>query len=506
MSAAVDPSSVDSGSLRYAFAIDPTPIAQSYGSADISPTANLSFTDNGVYTVRGRVYDKDGDYTEYTTTITISNVAPTATLNNSGPIVAGGSVTATFISPIDPSLADIADGFHYSFAQSVDNLATTYDLASPNVSQTFSFGAAGTYTIFGRIFDKDNAYTEYTTIVTVTGTTANAAPSVTISNNPEDAVRGQSATYKFMATDSDAVDTATGQFVFSIDWGDGTSTTATSDAGSSIVYVNKTYQKVSANDGVFVITATATDPRGAAGAATSRDIGVLGWSIMPDPLRPGKAILVVVGSDGDDDIKLKEVSCDDIRVTIKDREEDARYRGTVDGDVDRILVFGLGGDDKITLDDDVYIDANIWGGDGKDKIKGGSGNDIIVGEKGSDTLYGGDGRDLMIGGVAPIRSTATIMTISWLLATPFTTNIASRLSRFSPNGAAIDLMQIAAPTSWAREPDPKPTAPITSSSTEPPRPTTPFPMTAPRTCSGAMTGVTGSCSSKMAITAVPRTK
>ena len=394
---AVDASSLDASSLHFAFAIDPSPIADSYLAANAPSSANILFTDNGTYTVRGRIYDKDNGFTEYVAMIVVQNVAPTATLPTNVSISAGGSASVTFTGQSDPSTADTAATFHYSFATSPAGLTADYTLASPSASSpAFVFAASGV--IYGRIIDKDGGRTDYSTVVSVTGTTTNVPPTVAISGVPNDMVRGVNSIFTFTATDADAADQATGQFVFTITWGDGTTSTATSAAGANYVNVAKTYNSVSANDGVFTISATARDARGALGPSASREVGVLGWATMADPLHAGNAILVIVGSQGDDIIKLKDVDCDNLRITIREREEHLRFRGTVDGDVDRIMIYGLAGNDKITLDDDITIEANIWGGAGDDKIKGGSGADVILGESGDDKLYGGDGRDMLIGG------------------------------------------------------------------------------------------------------------
>src|SRR5262249_57637266 len=63
------------------------------------------FNDSGTYTVYGRVFDQDGGFTDYTTTVTVRDVAPTATLSNDGPIAAGGSATVFFAGQSDPSPA-----------------------------------------------------------------------------------------------------------------------------------------------------------------------------------------------------------------------------------------------------------------------------------------------------------------------------------------------------------------------------------------------------------------
>ena len=71
--------------------------------------------DNGSRTVKGKVIDKDGGSTEYTTTVTVNNVAPTATLSNNGPVNEGSPATVTFSSQFDPSSADTTAGFHYAY-------------------------------------------------------------------------------------------------------------------------------------------------------------------------------------------------------------------------------------------------------------------------------------------------------------------------------------------------------------------------------------------------------
>jgi Ca2+-binding RTX toxin-like protein len=74
-----------------------------------------------------------------------------------------------------------------------------------------------------------------------------------------------------------------------------------------------------------------------------------------------------------------------------------------------IEMFGLGGNDKLTLDETngTLPRANLFGGDGNDTLIGGSGNDLLFGQAGNDTLmgmggddllFGGDGNDVLIGG------------------------------------------------------------------------------------------------------------
>src|SRR5262249_55582745 len=62
-----------------------------------------------------------------------------------------------------------------------------------------------------------------------------------------------------------------------------------------------------------------------------------------------------------------------------------------------IQVFGLGGNDVITLNEanGALPAAQIFGGAGNDTITGGSGGDQLFGESGNDTLLGRGGTDFL---------------------------------------------------------------------------------------------------------------
>jgi Ca2+-binding RTX toxin-like protein len=248
--------------------------------------------------------------------------------------------------------------------------------------------------------DKKGLVYNYTGIVQNVISSANTPPTVAILG-PPDSVAGQSASFTFTATDPDTAD-ANGPFQFAIDWGDGTTSVATSAAGQRFVSVSHFFNNVSSN-GVFTIKASAKDVRQLAGPNASLDFGVTGFNVMADPIHPGQKILVVVGTQGADTIRITEVGHDGLKVRIRDRESSLKIRGRIDGDVNRILVFALDGNDQIIIDDDVDVDAQIWGGRGNDYIEGGEGNDIIWGGAGDDVIFGGDGRDILIGGTGADR-------------------------------------------------------------------------------------------------------
>jgi hypothetical protein len=64
----------------------------------------------------------------------------------------------------------------------------------------------------------------------------------------------------------------------------------------------------------------------------------------------------------------------------------------------RIVIHGLGGNDRITIAPKITIGADLYGDAGNDRLTGGSGNDVLVGGDGNDTLAGSAGNDVLIGG------------------------------------------------------------------------------------------------------------
>src|SRR5215218_7933133 len=66
----------------------------------------------------------------------------------------------------------------------------------------------------------------------------------------------------------------------------------------------------------------------------------------------------------------------------------------------QIQVFGLGGNDTLTLNEanGALPRANLFGGAGNDTLTGGSGNDMLFGQAGNDTLLGKGGTDFLFGG------------------------------------------------------------------------------------------------------------
>ena len=184
----------------------PWPTTYAGAGTTTRTSTTCTFADNGSYTVSGRIFDKDDGYNSYTTTVVVNNVAPTATLANNGPVNEGSPATISFSNQFDPSSTDTTAGFHYAFGCTNGVLPTTYAAAGSSSSTTCTFADNGSYTVSGRIFDKDDGYTSYTTTVVVN----NVAPTATF-NASSPINEGSSSTLSFTApSDPSSTDTTAG--------------------------------------------------------------------------------------------------------------------------------------------------------------------------------------------------------------------------------------------------------------------------------------------------------
>ncbi|HVX64411.1 MAG TPA: Ig-like domain-containing protein [Pirellulales bacterium] len=385
---AFDPSTTDTqAGFHYSFAISAAGLAGSYGAAGTARSSSFAFGDNGSYTAFGRIFDKDGGYTDYTTTVTVNNVAPTATLSNNGPVDEGGSATVSFTNPFDPSMADTQAGFHYSYATSAADLAASYAAAGSTSNDLISFDDNGNYTVFGRIFDKDGGYTDYTTVVTVN----NVPPTASVAG-PTLAVRGQTQTFTLAASDPSPVDQAAA-FSYLVDWGDGSPQQTIGGAASSTQASH-----IFTAGGTFTVRVWATDKDGGQSASP----GAFTLAVQAAALEGGN--LVIGGTTADDSI------------TVAPSDKNGNLAVTINGasagvfhPTGQIIVYAQAGNDQVRLQNariarsTVYVSvpAVLFGGDGNDTLdaRGSTANDILLGEAGNDVLYGGRGRNLLIGGL-----------------------------------------------------------------------------------------------------------
>ena len=113
---------------------------------------------------------------------------------------------------------------------------------------------------------------------------------------------------------------------------------------------------------------------------------------------PGNGLLSTIGDSANNSIKFSRDAAGDLLVN----GSAAHILGgkpTV-ANTSLIQAFGQNGNDMITLDETngALPAADLFGGNGNDKLTGGSGNDLLFGQAGDDTLLGKGGNDLLFGG------------------------------------------------------------------------------------------------------------
>jgi VCBS repeat-containing protein len=215
------------------------------------------------FTVTVIVTDDDGGVGTDTLTVTVTNVAPTASLANNGPVAEGSSATISFSAQSDPSGADTTAGFHYAYDCNGGSLAlATYATSGTSASAGCTFDDNGAYLVRARIIDKDDGFSEYTTSVTVT----NVAPTVdtiTVAGSGVACLSGNTASISFTFHDPGVNDA---NWIVDIDWGDGSSHGADSLASQAGTFgpYSHTYAA-----GTFAPMVTITDKDGGSGSKTS---------------------------------------------------------------------------------------------------------------------------------------------------------------------------------------------------------------------------------------------
>jgi hypothetical protein len=222
-------------------------------------TFTFNTNDNGAYTANFTVTDSFGQSATATQSFIADNVAPTAAFaNTSGTINEGSAALLKFTSPTDPSTVDTQAGLHYTYSLTTAGLAATYAAATDGASKSFSFADNGAFTVYGRVYDKDGGFTQYSAAVNVN----NVAPTVTAPTSNPSFAPGVSATVNLGSFTDPGVND--GPWAVAVTWGDGTSSNFTATAPGALSYAH-TFT-VGGND---VVKVTVTDKDGGANSASS---------------------------------------------------------------------------------------------------------------------------------------------------------------------------------------------------------------------------------------------
>ena len=354
-----------------------TVTSSSGGTVAYAPEPDFHGTDTFTYLV----VDRQGGESTGTVTVTVTPV-------NDAPVLA----------PV-PAATVVNEGSPVSFtaaATDVDGDALTFALVGAPAGASidprtgaFSFTPAdgpATHSFLVTVSDGRVVVSR-----TVSITVNNVAPQVPELTGPQLAIIGQPVTFSGRIVDPGTGDVLTA----SIDYGDGTpARPLTLGPDGPFTAAGHVYLQ----PGDYQAVVTVTDDDGGRGtAAVGVPVRVAG--LVPDPLDPSKTALVIGGTAGNDDITVvpertrKGAPPGGYEVILGGRASQGVFNLT-----GRIIVYGYGGEDTISVDRTVTLPAVLFGGDGKDQLTGGAGDDLLIGGAGDDRLDGGDGRDLLFGG------------------------------------------------------------------------------------------------------------
>jgi hypothetical protein len=240
-----DPSAADAAAgFTYSFDFDGDGVFEVTGS---SPTVSHVFDDNGNYTVKARVTDKDGGSSTYSTQVKVKNVPPRrGSFTDNNPKAEGTVVTVSFAGVEDPSSADTAAGFTYSYVFDGDGV---FEVTGTSPQATHAFNDNGVFIVTGRVTDKDGGYADYTTDVEV----YNVAPTATLTGAGT-VVEGSGVTLSLdNASDASSADLAAG-LTYSFD--------LNNDGVFDVVGSQPSVTHVFKNDGSYTVVARVTDKDG----------------------------------------------------------------------------------------------------------------------------------------------------------------------------------------------------------------------------------------------------
>jgi hypothetical protein len=294
---ATDPSAADAGSLHYAFDTDGDGTFDVGGAtyATATPLATATFTPPDgpkALSLKVRVIDKDGGFTDYAKGVNVTDVAPDGALGNDGPVVEGSDAHVSFTGSSDPSAADVAAGLHYAFDLDSDG---TYDVGNGTYAGSSADATAklptdddGVLTVTAAIIDRDGESTTKTTDVIVT----NGVPTASITT-PTPAVAGSALEFTLGAADPSSAD-AKDAFTYQVDWGDGSAKETIT--GSDSTKATHTY----ATSGSYTISVVAVDKDGGQSAAATKSVTIAALPQSPpqppqSPVTPAAEIARVSG-------------------------------------------------------------------------------------------------------------------------------------------------------------------------------------------------------------------
>jgi uncharacterized repeat protein (TIGR01451 family) len=339
---------------------------------------------------------------------------------------AGASITYIVTATVSPSAtpggtvmntATIAPSATVTDTNLGNNSATDTDtITPPNVENTPDVAVMKTEDQ-DTVFAGDNL--TYTIIVSNPST--NPAANVTLS----DAIPGETTFVSFVAppgwTTSTPLIGGTGFVIatiptlaagatatFTLVVNVNSDTFAGQEITNTVVVTSSTAEATLTNN-TSSVTATVEQPAGLpeCDIFTANELGDFGTAVVVDDAdNPGDSALVITGTNKSDVIVVEpQPRSQGVMRVVQNKHVIVTF---ISRDVQHIVIFGLGGNDKIVISPALTQSAIVFGdagndvivaGSGDTQVSGGDGNDKIVGGRGNDTLCGDNGNDIVVGGL-----------------------------------------------------------------------------------------------------------
>ena len=356
-------------------------------ASDLSPdrTVRHTYADgSGSYAITVDLVDEDGSHTDRANgfSVSVNDVAPGLTISGNSNVNEGASYGLT-LGPVSDPGDDSVSQYVIHWGDGTSSIINASELPPDRVIQhTYADGSA-TYAITVDLVNEDGTHVNRANAMSVA--VDNVAPTATLSG-PASGTSGQALTFTVNWADPGA-DAHTIRWEF----GDGTVIETSGSGGTASI--SHTFSAA----GSFTVRVTVLDDDGGAGSAqmnvnvTAPQVEQPTYQFIPDPQRPGKMMLVVKGTSGNDCIRfIKRGGNVELRMN-------GRGYGVFNV-TSRIVAHGYAGNDHILADDHLGLPVQFCGGAGNDRLVGSNQNDVLDGGDGNDVLYGRNGNDRLLGG------------------------------------------------------------------------------------------------------------
>jgi hypothetical protein len=373
----------------------PIPLAPGARSFNVSHRYrddNPTGTPSDLYTATLSLVDNDSLSATRSTVVRVNNVAPqilnaalTPEIDENGTVTLSGTIVDPGTLDTFVLVVDWGEGAPqtYSYGAGATSFAVTHQYLDDDPTGTPS----DSYTVRFTLMDDDTGMTQGQLATLV----RNVAPVVTAFTSDAvecgDKVEGDTVHVVGSFTDVGTLDTHSA----TIDWGDGTITTAAVVQGSGSG--NFTGSHAYASGGIFRIVVTLTDDD--TGQTTSRTYALItGVGILDGQLQ-------AVGTKGDDAIVINRQGNNAFKVHASFIKDSPRTLPA--GGVTSIAMILCEGDDTATIAGNIDLPTFISAEEGDDRLNGGAGPSILLGGAGNDMIVGGSAHDILVGGFGADR-------------------------------------------------------------------------------------------------------